>query len=372
MQITHVITTINRGGAENHLASLVFEQIKQGLQVAVVYLKGDGYWANSLREQGVRVESLDLKYYGHISPLKRLTCFINQLKPDVIHAHMPPAELYARLAILLSTTKASFIISKHNDEAFYKGIGQVQLGRWVAKPAHTIIAISDSVNKYMQDNLGVSKSKIKTIYYGIDLAPYEKVSESETIKIRSEWGVVSDTLLIGTVARLVPQKALHILIAAYAKYKTKATKKSRLVIVGRGPLEDTLKKLAKDLGVDDDIVWAGFREDIPQVMKSFDVFALTSSYEGFGLVLLEAMASSKAVIASNVSAIPEIVKDNTGILCAPTSIKDFSNAFSKLESTELCSRYGVEGYKRVKNAYTLERMAEDTLLVYNASLGLIR
>lgn len=372
MHIFHVITTINRGGAENHLASLVFEQIKQGLQITVLYLKGDGYWANSLRAQGVRVESLGLKYYGHITPLKKLTYFINQLKPDVIHAHMPPAELYSRLAICFSRVNAAYIISKHNDEPFYKGIGEAQLGRWVAKPAQTIIAISDSVNKYMRDNLHVSKSKIKTIYYGIDLSPYEKVSEDERVKVRSEWGVEPEALLIGTVARLVPQKALHILIAAYAKYKTVAAKKSRLVIVGRGPLENTLKTLAQELGVDDDIVWGGFREDIPQVMKSFDVFALTSAYEGFGLVLLEAMASSKAVVASNVSAIPEIVRDNTGLLCASASIQDFSNAFSKLESTELCNRYGVEGYKRVKNAYTLERMAAETLLVYYASLGLNR
>jgi xanthine dehydrogenase FAD-binding subunit len=90
---------------------------------------------------------------------------------------------------------------------------------------------------------------------------------------------------------------------------------SRLALVGTGPLEIELKRLAKQLGLDDAVIWAGFREDISIVMQAFDVFALTSDYEGFGLVLLEAMAARKPVVATGVSAIPEIViEGETGLL----------------------------------------------------------
>ncbi len=115
MKIFHVITTLNRGGAENHLCALIQKQIERGDDVTVAYLKGDSYWVKYLESQGVKVENLGLKYYGHLMPLINLIYHIKNKDPDLLHAHMPPAELYSRVAFLVLNKRFAFVISKHND-----------------------------------------------------------------------------------------------------------------------------------------------------------------------------------------------------------------------------------------------------------------
>lgn len=370
MHILHVITTINRGGAENHLAALVAEQVASGLKVTVAYLKGDGYWAASFHDLGVRVESLGLNHYGEISPIRKLRALIRSEAPDIVHAHMPPAELYTRLALLFSRPAPVMVISKHNDEPFFRSAGQAIVGRWVSRRAARMIAISDAVNTYARNHLGMPASRVTTVHYGIDPGAYERVSESQRSDVRAGWGIPSDTWVIGTVARLVPQKALHVLLKAYARYRALARQDSRLVLVGRGPLEDELKTLACQLGLEDKVIWAGFREDIPAVMSAFDIFALTSSYEGFGLVLLEAMAAARPVVASRVSAIPEIVRHEvTGLLCEAGDHEDFAGALLRLEEADVRGRLGMAGHDLTLTRFTVVRMAEATLSIYKECLA---
>jgi glycosyltransferase involved in cell wall biosynthesis len=309
---------------------------------------------------------LRLAYYGQIAPVWRLRDLFRQFNPDIAHAHMPPAELYTRLALLLSgTAQPPLIISKHNDEPFYRGFGQGLVGRWAADRADRLIAISDALNCYTREKLRLSADKVVTVHYGIDSAPYHDVAIEEVAALREAWGIPPQAWLIGTVARLAPQKALHVMLQAYAQYRVIATRSSRLVVVGCGPLEAELKVLAVRLGIADEIVWAGFREDIPVVMNAFDAFALTSLYEGFGLVLLEAMAAARPVVATAVSAIPEVVKDGeTGILCHAGDFEKLARAFNQLEKDRQRTRMGAAGRRRVEKKFTLVRMAETTLGVY--------
>jgi glycosyltransferase involved in cell wall biosynthesis len=283
---------------------------------------------------------------------------------------MPPAELYSRVAILFLNKRIAFVISKHNDEPFFRGFGNAALGSWVANRAQKVIAISDSVNAYMRSNLCLRKEKLITVRYGLDCSKYSKVKPSVIKTLKAELSGSSDSFLIGTVARLVPQKALHVLLEAFAIYKSKSSFPAMLVLVGRGPLEVELKKLAEDLNIAKSVKWAGFREDIHNVMNVFDIFALTSAYEGFGLVLLEAMASGKPVVASNISAIPEVVVNKeTGFLCNAFDVKAFASAFFDLENEHLRSQMGKAGKARVEKEFTLEKMEFKTRKVYFDALG---
>lgn len=370
MHILHVITTLNRGGAENHLVELASSQVAQGHKLTVAYLKGDGYWAKQLTSQHIDVVPLGLEYYGDLTPLKRLRALLVKSAPHVVHAHMPPAELYTRLALMYLLQQPPMVVSKHNDENFYRGLGQSIIGHWVSQGAVRIIAISDAVKDYICTNLNIPTEKVRIIHYGINTARYELVSAEVRAGVRSQWGVPDDALLIGSVARMVPQKALHVLLQAYALYLESARQESRLALVGRGPLEADLRRLALDLGLSDKIIWAGFREDIPAVMNAFDCLALTSSYEGFGLVLLEAMAAKRAVVASRVSAIPEIVvHETTGLLCEPDNPVDFARALLRLEDTGLRLRMGLAGHHRASTRFTIDRMASSTFSVYEECLA---
>ena len=371
MKVLHVITSLVRGGAENHLASLAIGQVKQNIQVTIAYLKSKPYWLETLEKNNVSISSLDMRYYGDLQPILKLKSLISKLQPDIIHAHLPPAELYTRLALLgIPSKKLPLIVSKHNEGDFYGGFGHRHIGSWVSRRASHVIAISDTVKTNQCINyLSCPSEKVTTVYYGIDPNPYQKVSDDEIKKIRSLWSVTDETYLIGTVARLVPQKALHVLLDGFRLHLKTATKPSKLVVVGVGTLESDLKNRAIELGIQDKVIWAGFREDIPVVMNALDVFALTSEYEGLGLVLLEAMSASKPVVASNVSAIPEVVSDGiTGILFTPKNSVALAEAFKLLEDKEVRLRFGIAGREKVKTYFTLDKMIHHNTIIYNRAL----
>lgn len=369
LRILHVITTINRGGAENHLVDLVIGQLNAGTEVSVAYMKGDGYWRDKLISAGCSVLPLGLRRYGEIKPLVRLGRLLREFQPDIVHAHMPPAELYSRLAMMVSGFSGSFVISKHNDERFFSGWGQRFVGRWVLSRAKRVIAISGAVHRYVEANLRPQPGQVVTVHYGIDPGPYRAITPEVVSGVRVCWEIPEGAHVIGTVARFVPQKALHVLLKAYANYRTSAVRDSRLVLVGRGPLEGDLKQLAVTLGIESVVVWAGFREDIQAVMRAFDCFALTSEYEGFGLVLLEAMAAERPVVATAVSAIPEVVVDGvTGILCPAGDVESVAAAFSRLAEPVLQTSLGEAGALRVEKSFSIDSMVGKTMMIYRECL----
>jgi glycosyltransferase involved in cell wall biosynthesis len=354
MRILHVITTINLGGAENHLKDLATKQKELGHDVKVVYLKGDHFWKDYLKDHGVESISLNMTSYSDVGAILKLRDILTESSPDIIHAHMPPAELFTRIAI--AGKKIPFVVSKHNDERFAPIKGEQFLANWCAKRADKIIAISGAVNTYISDNIKHAKSKIKTIHYGLNSSRFNGVSPEIIESNRKEWRIKEGEVVYGTVARLVPQKSLHTLLKAFARFKAESIDvKAKLVMVGDGPLEDELQSLANTLEISDDVVWTGRRADIEVVMNSFGVFVLPSIYEGFGLVLLEAMASSLPIVASRVSAIPEIVVDcETGILCEARNSQSFQVALEKFYDAELRNRFGVAGYDRLRSSFAVD------------------
>lgn len=369
-RVLHVITAFDRGGAENHLATLVQHQRGYGAAVTIAYLRGGGVWADAMRELGAEVHDLGLRFYGDPRPFRKLRRLLARGAFDIVHAHLPPAELYVRLALLGLDPRLPLIISKHNDCPFHRGPGALVMERWVARRASAMIAISDAVRRYMSARrVGVAPCRMTTVPYGIDIAPFERVSEQAVTALRREWEVGSGTLVFGFVGRLVEQKSIDTLIAAFGLFMSRERCDTKLVIVGDGPLLPALRRCAEQAGVAAHLVWAGFREDIPAVMQAFDVFALTSIFEGFGLVLVEAMAARKPVVATRVSAIPEVViEGETGLLADPRSPEAIAAAFAQLTDGALRARLGTAGYRRAFEHFTLERMWQSTDRAYAHAL----
>jgi glycosyltransferase involved in cell wall biosynthesis len=366
LRVLHVITGIDRGGAENHLLDLVKHQRTSGVAVTVAYLRGKGYWRAAFEAVGADVHPLGLRFYGDLRPLLRLGRLIHSAEFDLVHAHLPPAELYSRLALLgISRKTLPLLITKHNDERFCDAPGKKVLGRWVARRAGRLIAISDAVKGYMcGSGLGVEQRKLQTIYYGIDAARFGQSPRAPAACLRKQWGIAAEELAIGFVGRLVPQKDISTLIRGFALFAATFAE-AKLVIVGSGPLNEELRRSADELGISGRIVWAGFRDDIVTVMSAFDIFALTSIYEGFGLVLLEAMASRLPVVATRAGAVAEVVADGeTGILVGPRRPEEVAAAFHKLRDGRLRTRFGEAGRARVLREFTLNKMWQQTDALY--------
>jgi glycosyltransferase involved in cell wall biosynthesis len=366
--ILHVITTINRGGAQNHLLDLVRHQRACGFAVSVAYLRGNGYWTDAYTELGAKVHGLGLRFYGDLQPLMKLRRVIKRASFDLVHAHLPPAELYARLALFgISARTLPMLITKHNEERFCKMRGERLLGRWVANRAAHVITLSDAMKRFMAGSgLGLDARKLRRIYYGIGAAKFGEAQDAAARLLKYEWNISDHALVIGFVGRLVEQKDVGTLLRGMARFAAQSPK-ARLVIVGTGPTEAGMRQLAKQLRISDRIVWAGFRHDIHRVMGSFDILALTSIYEGMPLVILEAMASRRAVVATRVGANPEVVGE-TGLLISPRSPDELAAAFHQLSDHSLRERLGEAGRQRVLNEFTLERMWAETDALYGQCL----
>ncbi|PKL49707.1 MAG: hypothetical protein CVV42_05060 [Candidatus Riflebacteria bacterium HGW-Riflebacteria-2] len=370
MNILHVATTLDRGGAEKHIIDLAQAQLKDGHRVVIAFLRRkNDYWAEFMQSVGAEVIDLGLEKYPEISPLMRLVKTIWSARPDIIHSHLQPAELYARFALMLpGIPKIPFVITKHNDEPFYPGPEASLLGKWVARRSSCVIAISEAVrqNTCIKD-LGLPPGKVKTIHYGIDPVPYQTISPEETLRWRAEFGITPGQMLIGTAARLVPQKALHVLVAGFATFlrATAGNVDARLVLIGRGPLESDLKMQVSNAGLEREVIFAGFREDIPLAMKSMDVFALTSNYEGFGQVLVEAMSAGVPVVASRVSSIPEIVVDGeTGYVFEAGDVEALSRKFEALRLPDIRKKMGAAGLMRIQKEFRPETVWQKLKPIY--------
>jgi glycosyltransferase involved in cell wall biosynthesis len=198
----------------------------------------------------------------------------------------------------------------------------------------------------------------ETIYNGIDLSHFRPGINGK--KIRSEFKVGRDTKLIGTIGHLAPLKGYEELTDAMVELVREGCN-VKLAIVGEAIYQNSnsykqrLLSLVYSKGLKDRVIFAGFREDIPELLASFDIFVLPSRSEGFGRVNLEAMAMGKPVISTSVGGIPEVVLDGvTGILVPPENSGDLAHAIIRVfNDSQLGKSMGNAGRRRVEEHFTL-------------------
>ena len=301
-KVAHLITTIERGGAEKQLLTLASEQVKSGIKVEVIFLKGKPELKKEFEESGVEVNQL-LVGKSFLNQISLLTKYIRK-NPTPVHAHLPKAELLAAIVV----ANKYFIFTRHNSEPFWPGGPRIisnLLSKFVCKRASQGIAISSAVKSYL-----IKRGEIPT-GYNIDVVYYgfQKNSPTNSAGLKSIISLIqsqSSNFKIGTIGRLVPQKDYPTLLNAFSNV-LKSAPKTDLYVVGEGYLQKELIKLSKTLGVNDKVHWLGKTEYVNEFLSKIDLFILSSKYEGFGLVLLEAMVAKKPIIAANNSAIPEVL-----------------------------------------------------------------
>ena len=329
IKIHHVITTINRGGAENQLLVLVREQIKLGMEVSVLYLKGEPELEQDLSDAGAKVLHDIANKHPFIQFLKMRS--ISKSQETLLHAHLPRAELLTRF----SSAKNPFVVSRHNAEPFFPGAPELLssfLSRLVTEKAKHVIAISYAVFNFISSKNEVSDlKKVSVVHYG-----YEPSPTINRLNGKVELGNKSG-ICIGTISRLTRQKDLPTLFSAFAQFLS-LHPDSKLLMVGGGEEKNSLVNLAEELAIAKNIEWVGRTSEIQEYLSRMDVFVLSSLYEGFGLVLLEAMDAGVPVIASNNSAIPEVLGTDFPGLAKTGDTQDFlekMNQFVNIENRKL-------------------------------------
>ena len=370
MRILHVITTLDVGGAEMHLLSLVGGQTRRGHRVRVAWLKGRGSLTEDFRAAGA-------EWTGGVGSGPTL---VARLWPHLrwaerVHTHLLKADMAAGLAATLAGRRGALVSSKHNDEQVLKRRAVSCLHGLIGRLPRRTIVLSDHVGRFIERYGRVPPARQTRIYYGLDREPFERarsMSSGRRASLRASFGFDARDFVLVCVARFAAQKAHEVLLDAFRTALDRsapAAPRLRLLLVGDDPFGDGRARAearAAELDLGRDCVFAGIRRDVAELYGMADAFVLASLWEGLGLVFLEAMAAGLPVIATRVSAVGEVVLDGlTGVLVEAGSAEAMAVAMLRLAGDPaLCRRLGEVGHERVREHFGLERMIEETLAVY--------
>ena len=359
-KVTHLITTIERGGAEKQLLTLASEQVQSGLNVFVLYLKGKPDLRNEFEVAGVEVSNL-LVGKSFLKQIFLLSKYLRK-NPSPVHAHLPKSELLAAIVV----TKKYLVFSRHNAEPFWPSGPRIisnLLSKYVCKRASQGVAISNAVKSYL-----IERGEIPTgytmdvVYYGFqkDTSPNAAGSGLITNIMTGQ----SSNYKIGTIGRLVPQKDYSTLLNAFSNV-LKSFPETELYVVGEGYLQKDLIELSKSLGVDGKVHWLGKTEYIKEFLSKIDLFILPSKYEGFGLVLLEAMVAKRAIVAANNSAILEVLGKTYEGLFSTGDVSALAQQIKTAISDNKFSESLVQSYSSQLDLFDPSKMNRNVKNVYS-------
>jgi glycosyltransferase involved in cell wall biosynthesis len=294
-----------------------------------------------------------------LSAAWRLSRLLKQLKPDVVHAHDPHGVAMAALALSMSTSpvKQPLLAARRVD--FH--LRNSTLSRWKYRQVDCFICASDAIRRILIAD-GIAAARTVTVHEGIDL---ERVAAAPPAGLHEEFWLPHDAPIVGNVAALVPHKGQRYLIEA-AAVVIRQVPDARFVIAGEGELRPQLERLIKERHLEKHVLLVGFRPDALSLHKRFDIFVLSSTTEGLGTSLLDAMACGKPIVATSAGGIPEVVEDGiTGLLVPARDSEGLAQAIVKLlKDDQLRERYGAAGLARVRERYSAERMVQETVKVY--------
>ena len=301
LKICHIITTIDMGGAEKQLLALATEQVKMGNSVEVIYLKDEPVLIEHFLNCGIDINGklAGLPFCQQVIELRRLAK--GRLKDFVIHAHLPRSEILCAISL----PRGKFVITRHNSEHFVPSVPlwfSKLTSKMVLKRAFYAIYISIAVKRFYEEcGEAIPTSNSTVIYYGTD----SKISSHCRLTLENE-----EPVQIGTIARLVPQKNLKLLLDIGRELIRENFIHFQINILGTGDLKDDLVEYAKRAELTQHVNWLARTFDVEAFYRKQDIFVLTSNYEGFGLVLLEAMQQQLPILARNISSIPEVLGQN--------------------------------------------------------------
>lgn len=310
-----------------------------------------------MKARGIDCKVISMR--GNLDPLLplRLFQFMRGHPSQLVHTHLIHADLYGTLAARLAGVPV-VVSTKHGYNPWRAKRFYAYLDHLASFFQDQIITISDALANWLVEVEGLQRKKLSTVHYALDAESFPSL-EPRVPPLQ-----VSPPV-IGTISRLIHQKGIHILLQALAECAKKHSSIS-LVVVGDGPERSNLESQAEQLGVGHRVHFLGFRSDVDKILPHIDIFALPSFGEGFGLVLLEAMACSKSVVATEVMSIPEIVQQGeTGLLVPAQDVSALAQALETLiGNPELRDRFGKAGFQRVKKKFTVECMVRKTTEVY--------
>jgi glycosyltransferase involved in cell wall biosynthesis len=341
VKVLHVHRIGGIGGSERHLLTLLPALAERGVDVRFLGLDDPSRAPDPFYE-ALTVPYERLVAPRDVDPALALRVGRAARSADLVHTHLVHADVYGALGA------RRLVSTKHNDDPFRAGAFRF-VERALARRASRVIAITQALARFQVERVGLPADKVEVIHYGLDDLP-------------QAWGtnppdpVPADAPVLLCVCRLEPQKGVDVAIRALADIPD-----AHLVVLGEGHQRAELEQLGSDR-----VHLLGRVPDVAAWLRRADVLVHPARWEGFGLALLEAMLASLPVVATRVSSIPEIVVDGeTGLLVPPDDPSALAAAVNLVLADP--GGYGERGRARARAEFSVARMADRTLAVYESA-----
>ena len=329
LRVLFLISVIDEstcGGAERFAAALASELARCGVEVTVCatrYLSDE--FRNRLDAAGVRTIALGRRRKWDVHRIWRLRKILRESGVEVLHSHMFGSNFWGAIYGRLSGVP---VVIAHEHTWAYQGnaVRRILDGRFIGRLVDIFVAVSNDDARRMRDYEKVPAAKIRVL-------PTASVSARETTppwNIREVLALPRDAKIVAVAAMMRPQKALHILVAAFALVVERSPL-AHLVLVGDGECRSALENLTSELGLSRNVHFMGVRDNVVGLLREADCAALSSDFEGMPLFVLESLAAGTRVVATDVGAIGSLIRDgDTGYLVPPRQPVDLSEAILRV------------------------------------------
>lgn len=370
IRVGFVTYLLDIGGIETLILEICRNIDRRSYEPYVFVFQRDGKLETELASMGVPVHLVEKKPGTDLALVLKLRKLFRRLKIDVVHTHNQSPWLYGGVAALLSG-----IPLIHTEHTVVDYHSQYHPERWksiervLSCITYRITTVADSVAKFLMTEEKIAPSKIQVVHNGVKTSVYDTDTDAQAKRASLDIGEAD--FVVGNVARFFPNKDHNTLLEAFS-IVSKTMGSSKLVLAGDGPLKDELVAKVDKLGLKDKVNFLGSRRDIPEVLKTFDVFALSSTREGFPIVLLEAMAAALPVVATDVDGNSELVNDGkTGFLVPAGDPAALARAICAVAAGRQDAKsMGQRARETVRSGFNFEKMIASYEELYRKALGL--
>lgn len=379
LKILRIIARLNIGGPAIHTILLTSYLNNERYKSTLVKGKegtGEGDMLSLAMDKGVEPIFIP-EMQREISPVKdcialwRLYRLMKTERPDIVHTHTAKAGTIGRVAAWLAGVPVILhTFHGHVLEGYFgrfKTWMFILIERVMTLISTRVITLSEGLKKELVGLRIAPEEKIEVVHLGLELKKFIKV---DTLRDRFKRSInlPADCLLVGIIGRLVPIKGHRYFLEAVKEIQERGQKKVKFIIIGDGELRDELEGYTRELGIEESVIFTGFRSDLPEIYADLDIVALSSLNEGTPVSLIEAMASARPVVATRVGGVVDLVEDGrTGSLVEPADSTGLAQRILELLKDETKRKaMGEEGRGVVYPEYDIKNLVKSIDLLYAA------
>jgi len=367
-KILFILDDMQPDDGERALAGLINRLSGESYDLYLACDKGSEF-SRSVRDD---VEKIDVDFSKKISPalIMKLAGIIRKNRIQIVHTCGARADLHGRLARMISRgVRYVSTIALPAEETDGDNPGKRSSGffaRFSGLFVDRFIATSDMTAKRMAETGGIRPERIVTIHNGVEAGRFRPDPVARA-RIRSEFNLSDDTVLIGAAGRLVWQKGFEFLIKSMPIF-IRSHPNVKVLIAGDGPFRNTLMMHSGMIAMDSHLILAGFRHDMKDILSALDILVIPSLMDEFPMIALEGMAMARPIVATRVEGITEQITDNeTGVLVLSWNANALGKAISRLlDNRDMAAGLGQRAREKVEKDFSEEKMVSETESLYRS------